>query len=76
MKQFLVYKNLGFCNGVDNAVKKALACPEGSYCLGEIVHNRLVTDMLESHGIRTVDDVDEIPDGATVVIRAHGVTPT
>lgn len=75
MKQFLVYKNLGFCNGVDNAVNKALACPEGSYCLGEIVHNRLVTDMLESHGIRTVDDVDEIPDGATVVIRAHGVTP-
>ncbi|HIT78030.1 MAG TPA: 4-hydroxy-3-methylbut-2-enyl diphosphate reductase [Candidatus Limihabitans stercoravium] len=75
MKQFFVYKNLGFCNGVESAVKKALQCDKGTYCLGEIVHNKLVTERLHSQGIVTVGSDGEIPDGATAVIRAHGVSP-
>jgi 4-hydroxy-3-methylbut-2-enyl diphosphate reductase len=60
---------------VDAAVKKAMAAPPGTFCLGQLVHSRAVSDTLSQHGIVTVQTLTEVPDDATVIIRAHGVTP-
>jgi 4-hydroxy-3-methylbut-2-enyl diphosphate reductase len=69
----------GFCAGVDRAVltvEKALAM-RGSpvYVRKEIVHNKYVVDDLSRRGAVFVDELDEVPEGATVVFSAHGVSP-
>jgi 4-hydroxy-3-methylbut-2-enyl diphosphate reductase len=46
------------------------------YVRKEIVHNKYVVASLESRGAIFVDEVEEIPEGATVVFSAHGVAPT
>ncbi len=66
-------KNYGFCSGVSNAVKLAENLPAHSYCLGKLVHNAKVIDKLEKHGVIFVEDISLVPDGATMLIRAHGV---
>jgi 4-hydroxy-3-methylbut-2-enyl diphosphate reductase len=43
--------------------------------LGQVVHNEGVIAQLQSQGIQTVDTLDDVDNGAAVVIRAHGVTP-
>lgn len=81
--KFLLPKEYGFCSGVSTAVEKALAtqheafcsCGKSVYCLGHIVHNQNVIDMLSEKGIITVNSVEEVPDGATLIIRAHGAPP-
>ena len=45
------------------------------YVRKQIVHNRHVVGELERRGAVFVDDVDEVPDGATVIFSAHGVSP-
>lgn len=72
MKIFLP-KEIGFCNGVSSAVKKALSLEPNTYCLGQIVHNKEVTAQLTKRGIIFVDNFDDVPNGATLLIRAHGV---
>ena len=67
----LIPKEIGFCNGVSSAIKKAMSVGE-AYCLGQLVHNSTVTDKLAQQGLTTVGDISEVPDGATLVIRAHG----
>ena len=71
MKLYLP-KETGFCNGVSAALNKAYQTECGAYCLGQIVHNKSVTDALLARGIVTVDDISRVPDGATLIIRAHG----
>jgi 4-hydroxy-3-methylbut-2-enyl diphosphate reductase len=67
----------GFCAGVDRAigiVERALelfAAP--IYVRHEVVHNRFVVDDLRQRGAVFVEDLDEVPDGATVIFSAHGV---
>ncbi len=68
-------KEYGFCKGVERAVAKALEAPKPSYCLGQLVHNKSVADELVARGIVTVNSIDEVPNGATVIIRAHGEPP-
>ena len=68
-------KQIGFCHGVKSAVDKALSLGCKAYCLGEIVHNETVVRSLAEKGIVTVRSVAEIPDGATMIIRAHGEPP-
>lgn len=68
-------KDIGFCAGVKRAVDKALSAGSGAYCLGEIVHNKTVADSLLAKGVVTVGSIDEVPDGATMLIRAHGEPP-
>ncbi len=67
----------GFCAGVDRAiqiVERALQLAGGPvYVRHEIVHNRFVVDELEAKGAVFVDELDEVPEGATVVFSAHGV---
>jgi 4-hydroxy-3-methylbut-2-en-1-yl diphosphate reductase len=69
----------GFCAGVERAidiVELALSvCPPPVYVRKEIVHNRLVVDTLREQGAVFVDELDEVPDGATVVFSAHGISP-
>jgi 4-hydroxy-3-methylbut-2-en-1-yl diphosphate reductase len=68
----------GFCAGVDRAieiVERALdffGAP--IYVRHEVVHNRFVVDRLSRAGAVFVDELDEVPDGATVVFSAHGVS--
>src|SRR3978361_2191671 len=69
----------GYCAGVDRAVvtvEKALDL-YGSpvYVRKQIVHNKHVVANLESRGAIFVEELDEVPEGATVVFSAHGVSP-
>lgn len=68
-----------FCAGVERAievVQRLLDGPERPvYVRKQIVHNRHVVAELEARGAVFVDELDEVPDGATVVFSAHGVAP-
>ncbi len=67
----------GFCRGVSNAVDTAMRIdPHGTYILGELIHNPVVTEQIARRGIRTVDDIGEVPDGATLILRSHGAGKT
>lgn len=78
MKVFLGIPR-GFCAGVVRAidiVELALRkYPHPVYVKHQIVHNPYVVRSLENKGARTVEDVEEIPEGATVVFSAHGSPP-
>ena len=69
----------GYCAGVDRAVitvEKSLELYGAPiYVRKEIVHNKHVVSTLEQRGVIFVDETDEVPEGATVVFSAHGVSP-
>ncbi|HTA65822.1 MAG TPA: 4-hydroxy-3-methylbut-2-enyl diphosphate reductase [Xanthomonadaceae bacterium] len=68
----------GFCAGVDRAIEivkraiETLGAP--IYVRHEVVHNRFVVDDLKQRGAVFVDELHEVPDGATVIFSAHGVS--
>ena len=68
----------GFCAGVDRAidiVERALEIFSAPiYVRHEVVHNRYVVNDLIKKGAIFVEKLDEIPDGATVIFSAHGVS--
>ena len=68
----------GFCAGVDRAieiVKRALETLGAPiYVRHEVVHNRFVVEDLRGKGAVFVEELDEVPDGATVIFSAHGVS--
>lgn len=68
----------GFCAGVDRAiaiVERALESYGAPiYVRHEVVHNRYVVDKLRAGGAVFVEELDEVPDGATVIFSAHGVS--
>lgn len=68
-----------FCAGVERAievVEQALANREPPvYVRKQIVHNTHVVADLQTRGAVFVDELDAVPDGATVVFSAHGVSP-
>ena len=71
----MVAEKYGFCAGVRNAIstaEKVLAEKGQVYSLGPIIHNPGVVERLAMKGLVTVDDVEQIPAGATVLIRSHG----
>ncbi len=69
-----VAKSSGFCKGVRHAVETAMSIEaENTYLLGEIVHNPSVTEAVKARGIKTVERVEEVPSGATLILRSHGV---
>ena len=69
----------GYCAGVDRAVvavEKALELyGPPVYVRKQIVHNKHVVMTLEKRGAIFVEETDEVPEGATVVLSAHGVAP-
>jgi len=77
--KLLLAKPRGFCAGVDRAidvVNLALELYPGPvYVRKEIVHNVHVVNELRAKGAVFVDELDEVPDGATVIFSAHGVSP-
>ena len=75
MIKFWLPKELGFCAGVRAAVDKALSVGGKAYCLGAIVHNEQVIGQLADSGVTTVNDIADVPNGATMIIRAHGEPP-
>ena len=69
----------GYCAGVDRAVitvEKALDLYDAPvYVRKQIVHNKHVVRDLEARGAVFVEEIAEVPEGATVVFSAHGVSP-
>ena len=69
----------GYCAGVDRAVQTVQRALElyGApvYVRKEIVHNKHVVEQLREHGAVFVETEAEVPEGATVVFSAHGVSP-
>ncbi len=69
----------GFCAGVNMAIEsldlaiKAFGTPV--YVYHEIVHNKYVVDTFRARGAVFVDDLDQVPTGATLLFSAHGVSP-
>ena len=78
-KRVVVAAPRGYCAGVDRAVvtvEKALELyGPPVYVRKQIVHNRHVVEDLEARGAVFVEELDEVPAGATVVFSAHGVSP-
>lgn len=77
MSRVTVAQSAGFCFGVRRAVdlaEREAAKHQTLYSYGEIIHNTHETRRLEKLGVRTAECTAAIPDGAAVLIRAHGVT--
>ncbi|MCK5892527.1 4-hydroxy-3-methylbut-2-enyl diphosphate reductase [Aeromicrobium sp.] len=77
--QVLLADPRGYCAGVDRAVitvEKALDLYGAPvYVRKQIVHNKHVVNNLAERGAIFVEELDEVPEGATVVFSAHGVSP-
>ncbi len=69
----------GFCAGVEKAIKSLAwmvrVFEPPVYCYHEIVHNRHVVEQFRQQGVVFVDDVDEVPEGAPLMLSAHGSAP-
>jgi 4-hydroxy-3-methylbut-2-enyl diphosphate reductase len=78
-KNVLLAAPRGYCAGVDRAVitvEKALDLYGAPvYVRKQIVHNKHVVANLEARGAIFVEELDEVPEGRTVVFSAHGVSP-
>ena len=70
--EIIIGKYAGFCYGANRAVMSSIesAKKEKVYCLGEIVHNHNVTNMLKSYGVVFIDNIEQA--NSTTIIRAHG----
>ena len=69
-----VAKSSGFCSGVRHAVDTAMHIqPDNVYLLGELIHNPSVTDAVRrAGGSSPFESVEEVPAGATLILRSHG----
>lgn len=67
-------KSAGFCYGVKRAVEMAeqITRSGGAVLLGPVIHNDHVVSKLEREGAVLVRAVEEVPDGASVILRSHG----
>ncbi len=76
--QVLLANPRGFCAGVDRAIEIVERALESFgapiYVRHEVVHNKFVVDSLRKRGAVFVEELDEVPDGATVIFSAHGVS--
>ncbi|MBQ2932418.1 MAG: 4-hydroxy-3-methylbut-2-enyl diphosphate reductase [Clostridia bacterium] len=73
-----IAEKAGFCFGVDRAVKIAYDTAKEKksqvYTYGMLIHNSDVTNELEQMGVTCIDEISEIPNGSTVIVRAHGIS--
>jgi 4-hydroxy-3-methylbut-2-en-1-yl diphosphate reductase len=79
VQRVLLAQPRGFCAGVEMAIKALASMLElfepPVYCYHEIVHNRLVVDRFREQGVIFVDNVDDVPEGAPLMLSAHGSAP-
>jgi 4-hydroxy-3-methylbut-2-enyl diphosphate reductase len=78
VREVRIARRTGFCYGVREAIDKAKAAAAAgkrTHTLGQVVHNEGVIVALQAQGIETVESLDDVREGAAVVIRAHGVRP-
>jgi 4-hydroxy-3-methylbut-2-en-1-yl diphosphate reductase len=80
MTELLLAAPRGFCAGVERAVdvvERALEIHGAPlYVKHEIVHNRQVVDRLREKGAIFIEDLAQVPTGATLIFSAHGVPPS
>lgn len=78
MKEILLANPRGFCAGVDRAIEIVDRALDNFgrpiYVRHEVVHNKFVVDGLRDKGAVFVEELDEVPDDATVIFSAHGVS--
>jgi len=79
VQRVLLAEPRGFCAGVEKAIK-ALAWmvrvfEPPVYCYHEIVHNAHVVEQFRNQGVIFVDDVGDVPEGAPLMLSAHGSSP-
>ncbi len=78
-RRLLLCAPRGFCAGVNRAIETIdrllRATSETVYVRKQIVHNRFVVESFERRGVVFVDDVEDVPEGALVVLSAHGISP-
>lgn len=68
----------GFCAGVRRAVdivENALKEQKKLFLIHELVHNEQVTEELAAKGVVSVSSLDDVPEGATLIVSAHGAVP-
>ena len=79
VERVLLASPRGFCAGVEMAIKslawmtKVFEPPV--YCYHEIVHNQIVVERFRHMGVIFVDDLDQVPEGAPLMLSAHGSPP-
>ena len=79
VERVLLASPRGFCAGVEMAIKslawmtKVFEPPV--YCYHEIVHNQIVVDRFKEMGVIFVDDLASVPEGAPLMLSAHGSPP-
>ena len=76
MREFTVAKSAGFCFGVSRSVELAQKMLEdgAAYSLGQIIHNDDVVSYLARRGLSVINSPEELPEGARVIVRSHGVS--
>ena len=78
-KTLLIVNPRGFCAGVERAIEVVDRLLAGGgaplYVRREIVHNKAVVEDFKARGVVFVEELDEVPDGRTVVFSAHGIAP-
>jgi 4-hydroxy-3-methylbut-2-enyl diphosphate reductase len=78
VEKIVIARRTGVCYGVREAIDKAKSArAEGkrTHTLGHVVHNEGLIADLRKRGIENAETLDDVHEGAAVVIRAHGVTP-
>lgn len=72
-----IAQNAGFCFGVKRAMKMAWdelqKSEDGIYALGPLIHNKQAVLKYEENGLKTIDEVREVPTSKSMIIRSHGV---
>jgi 4-hydroxy-3-methylbut-2-enyl diphosphate reductase len=72
-------KSAGFCWGVRRTMNIAMDAADNAdgqvHTFGPLIHNPQVVDLLASKGMTVVKEFDELQQGSTLIIRAHGIPP-
>ncbi len=78
-ERLLLAEPRGFCAGVEMAIKALTwmvrVFEPPIYCYHEIVHNEWVVGAFEKVGVVFVDDIGDVPEGAPIMLSAHGSAP-
>ncbi len=78
-KRLIIVNPRGFCAGVERAIEvvDSMLATHGAplFVRKEIVHNQAVVEDFQTRGVIFVDELDEVPNEATVVFSAHGIAP-